>query len=108
MLNTFRRSTLLAGAISAVIAIGFVSAPDALAGKQIPAICSFKQTRMSCNVEIKEGRWRIQWQDGVSETYQELANGNLKDARGGIWRIYSRKNHTYLKHANGNIIDIFY
>ena len=82
--------------------------PYALAGKNLSAICSFKQTRMPCTVQITDGQWRIQWQDGVSETYQTLANGNLKDARGGIWTIYSRQSHKYLQHNNGNIIDIFY
>ena len=90
------------------LTIGFAHPPTALAGKNFSAICSFKQTRMPCTVQITDGQWRIQWQDGLSETYQTLANGNLKDARGGIWTIYSRQSHTYLQHSNGNIIDIFY
>ena len=72
------------------------------------AICQFKRQRMSCSVIIRNGWWTIAWQDGVTERYKALSGGRLQDKRGGVWTIYSRNNHTYLQHSNGNVVDIFY
>ena len=71
-------------------------------------ICQFKQQRMPCSVAVKDGKWTISWQDGITEIYKELSGGRLQDKRGGVWTIYSRRKHTYLQHSNGNVIDIFY
>ena len=93
---------------AAVIVLSGIIPYTVQAGQALKATCSFKQTRMPCTVTISNGTWKIKWQDGVSDTYREIGNGDLKDARGGVWRLYSRHKHTYLEHTNGNIIDIFY
>ena len=90
------------------LAIGSITLPPATAYESLNEICQFKQQRMPCSVVNKDEQWTISWQDGITETYQVLSGGRLQDKRGGIWTIYSRRNHTYLQHANGNVIDIFY
>ena len=90
------------------LALGSIGLWPSTAHASPKTVCQFKQQRMPCNVVNKNGHWTINWQDGVTETYKELQGGRLRDARGGIWTLYSRRNHIYLKHANGNVIDIFY
>ena len=92
----------------ACLVLGTTALVTPAAHASLNAICQFKQQRMPCNVVNQGGQWTIRWQDGIIETYKELSGGRLRDKRGGIWTIYSRRNHTYLKHANGNVIDIFY
>ena len=101
------RPNLLTQFIS-LLALGTTTLIPPVAHASLNATCQFKQQRMPCNVVNQGGQWTIRWQDGITETYKELSGGRLRDKRGGIWTIYSRRNHTYLKHANGNVIDIFY
>jgi len=90
------------------LVIGSITMSPMTANASLNSICQFKQQRMPCSVVKKDGQWTISWQDGITETYHVLSGGRLQDKRGGIWTIYSRLNHTYLQHSNGNVIDIFY
>ena len=90
------------------LALGSITFLPVTAYASLNEICQFKQQRMLCSVTNKDGQWIINWQDGITETYQVLSGGRLQDKRGGIWTIYSRRDHTYLQHSNGNVIDIFY
>ena len=90
------------------LALGSTAFLPATANASLSSICQFKQQRMQCSVVIKDEQWTIRWQDGITETYKVLSGGRLQDKRGGIWTIYSRRNHTYLQHSNGNVLDIFY
>ena len=89
------------------LAMGSTLMPQT-ADASLKGICEFKQQKMPCSVVNKDGQWTISWQDGITETYKVLSGGRLQDKRGGNWTIYSRHKHTYLQHANGNVIDIFY
>ncbi len=109
---------------AAVIGLSGFIPHTAHAGEALKATCRFIQYSihtLPCTVTISNGIWKIKWQDGVSpinyewqdgvsvsDTYREIGNGDLKDARGGVWRREQRLNgkHTYLEHANGNRITI--
>ena len=91
-----------------LLALGCITSMPQAAHATLNAICQFKQQRMPCSVSISGGWWTIAWQDGITEGYKVLSGGRLEDKRGGVWTIYSRYKHIYLKHSNGNIIDIFY
>ena len=43
------------------------------------ALCSFKQTRMRCNATASQTQWKIKWEDGLTETYNVLSDGQLID-----------------------------
>ena len=77
-----------------------------------PAQCQFNnQQPMACTVRSNPFTWRIDWADGVSESYvrHHTPNTNtLVDERGGVWNRQSNGmgKQEVLTHANGNRITI--
>ena len=70
-----------------------------------------QQQSMACTVSSNPFTWRIDWADGVSETYvrHHTPNTNtLVDERGGVWNRQSNGmgQQEVLTHANGNRITI--
>ena len=77
-----------------------------------PAQCQFnRQQPLACTVSSNPFTWRIDWADGVSETYvrhHTPTSNTLVDERGGVWNLQSNGmgRQEVLTHANGNRITI--
>ena len=77
-----------------------------------PAQCQFNQQQpMACTVSSNPFTWRIDWDDGVSETYvrhDTPTTNTVVDERGGVWNLQSNGmgQQEVLTHANGNRITI--
>ena len=97
---------------AAAAVVGIATYLEPAGAVPYPAECQFNhQQPMACTVSSNPFTWRIDWADGVSESYvrHHTPNTNtLVDERGGVWNRQSNGmgQQEVLTHANGNRITI--